>query len=95
MNVNLDRLDYLTLATCTLLALGIWKYQRKSAKLPPGPPANLLGNVHHIPRTEPWVAFKGFAEQYGEHTICKRNVHFALLNCFVCRVFDLSLDGLS
>lgn len=59
---------YWTLAACTLLVLGIWRYQRKAYKLPPGPPANLFGNFHHIPRTQHSLAYKKFGEQYGKHT---------------------------
>ncbi|KAF9448958.1 cytochrome P450 [Macrolepiota fuliginosa MF-IS2] len=57
-------LDYLTLLFCVLLSLVIWRFGRGS-KLPPGPPARLIGNAHHIPQTEPWLAYKKFADQYG------------------------------
>lgn len=57
-------LDYQVITFCVLLPLVIWRY-RAVSKLPPGPPARLLGNAHHIPRTEPWRAFKRFADQYG------------------------------
>ncbi|KXN86107.1 O-methylsterigmatocystin oxidoreductase [Leucoagaricus sp. SymC.cos] len=57
-------LDYLTIGLCTLLALSIWWY-RKVSRLPPGPPATLIGNAHHNPTAENWKTLKKFADQYG------------------------------
>jgi hypothetical protein len=56
--------DYLAAACCVLLGLGLLR-QKVYSELPPGPPAGLLGNVHCIPRTENWKAFKDMARTYG------------------------------
>ncbi|KAJ3561809.1 hypothetical protein NP233_g9970 [Leucocoprinus birnbaumii] len=57
-------LDTSVVLLCACLAAGVWRY-RETFRLPPGPPASLLGNAHHIPRTLPWVAFKKLADEYG------------------------------
>jgi hypothetical protein len=61
---SMTAIDYLAVAFCILLGLGIWR-QTKYSKLPPGPPASLFGNIHHIPRTESWKAYKNLAKTYG------------------------------
>ncbi|KAJ3561807.1 hypothetical protein NP233_g9969 [Leucocoprinus birnbaumii] len=67
--MSMNALDAIAVALCTLLSVGIWRY-RKARRLPPGPPATFLGNAHHIPRTENWVAFKNFADQYNSSILC-------------------------
>ncbi|KAF5363577.1 hypothetical protein D9756_000139 [Leucocoprinus leucothites] len=67
--MSVTPLDAFAVGFCTLFAVGVWRY-RKSRRLPPGPPATLLGNAHHIPRTEHWIAFKKFADQYASPMIC-------------------------
>lgn len=67
--MNLDLLDCLAIATCTLIVLGVWKHQRRDHKLPPGPSIKLFGNAHHVPQKKHWQAYKKFADQYGTHKI--------------------------
>lgn len=50
----------------------LWSYSshRKHAKglsLPPGPKARFLtGNLHQLPRTEPWLTFASWSKIYGK-----------------------------
>ncbi|EIM80788.1 cytochrome P450 [Stereum hirsutum FP-91666 SS1] len=40
--------------------------QRNSGHLPPGPPQKFLsGNIHQLPKTEPWKKYAEWAKEYG------------------------------
>ena len=55
----------------TLLAVGLalllLKRQfSKRYNLPPGPkPLPLIGNMHQVPKTHPWLKYTEWAKQYG------------------------------
>lgn len=43
--------------------------QRNSGHLPPGPPQKFLsGNIHQLPKTEPWKKYAEWAKEYGQHS---------------------------
>lgn len=38
-----------------------------SRSLPPGPsPLPLIGNLPHLPKDRPWIAYRALSERYGE-----------------------------
>jgi len=59
---------YVVGATILALIVASVVYQLTSNKLPlpPGPPAEILsGNVHQVPKSEPWRTFAKWSEIYG------------------------------
>ncbi|KAI0700157.1 cytochrome P450 [Cerioporus squamosus] len=57
-------------AACAALVLVLvrsHRLRRRRGPLPPGPkPLPLLGNLLHIPKEQPWVTYRAWAEQYGD-----------------------------
>jgi hypothetical protein len=62
--------DISSIVGCILLALlGLVTYKLTSHKLPlpPGPPRRLIvGNVHQLPKSDPWRTFAKWGETYGQ-----------------------------
>ena len=58
-------LDFIACATAVALIRWIHKH-RHQQRLPPGPPGlPIIGNLYHVPASQPWLKFIEWSREYG------------------------------
>ena len=65
-SVKMPYAGFLCAAVFALILWRISKIGRRPKGYPPGPPTlPILGNLHQMPTTQPWLQFEKWAKEYG------------------------------